>query len=91
MNYNLYFETIIICIVLFFIIGIYVFWLEKSNKKQSKWGVNFKSLSHNLLCPECGAIILKTRTPENLRQILWGGFTCKSCGNEYDKWLNKIK
>lgn len=35
----------------------------------------------------CGAKVPKIRKPQNLKEILWGGFTCKSCGKQHDKWL----
>lgn len=37
-----------------------------------------------LTCPVCGTEI--HALPKTLRQILWGGRTCKRCKTELDKW-----
>ena len=47
----------------------------------SKWSVNLKATQ----CPKCGTPVPVIRTPANLRQFLWGGWTCKSCGTEITK------
>ena len=52
----------------------------------SKWGANFSEVE----CPECGNELPRVRAPKNLRQMLWGGWTCSECGKEYDKWLNPV-
>jgi hypothetical protein len=36
-------------------------------------------------CPRCHKLHGQIRTPQNLRQTLWGGFTCAHCGFEVDK------
>jgi hypothetical protein len=35
-------------------------------------------------CSACGATLPQLRRPTNLRQLLWGGWTCK-CGAELDR------
>ena len=74
------------------IIAIYVYFLRKANTEKSKWGINLKAITpgKKIKCPGCGTELPKIRKPENLKETLWGGFTCKSCGKEYDKWLNQI-
>lgn len=37
-------------------------------------------------CPECGAAPKHTRLPTSWRQAIWGGYTCGSCGTDFDKW-----
>lgn len=37
-------------------------------------------------CPECGAPQPVIRRPANLRQALWGGWTCPQCGTEMNRW-----
>ena len=54
---------------------------------RSKLGVNLKEVK----CPECGTVQPKVRRPKNLRQAMWGGWTCPTCGCEMDKWGNKIE
>jgi len=50
----------------------------------SKMGVN---LASDLKCPKCGTPFPSIRIPKNYRQFMWGGWTCKNCGEEFDKWL----
>ncbi len=40
----------------------------------------------NVECPECGSPRPVIRRPANLRQALWGGWTCPSCQCEFDTW-----
>jgi hypothetical protein len=38
-------------------------------------------------CPECGFLARSGyRWPFESKQVLWGGYTCASCGCHYDKW-----
>lgn len=32
-------------------------------------------------CEKCGAEQPKVRTPETMEQMMWGGYTCKSCSS----------
>jgi hypothetical protein len=41
-------------------------------------------------CPSCGAPQPVIRKPANLRQALWGGWTCARCGSEMDRWGRRI-
>ena len=70
----------------------YFHWMKKKNKEKSIWGINLEALKPGtkIKCPECGSELPKFRRPENMRQLLWGGFTSKNCGREYDKWLRQI-
>ena len=52
--------------------------------KGSRWGMNFSDVN----CPHCGEALPRIRRPKNLRQLLWGGWTCSNCNQEFDKWLN---
>lgn len=42
------------------------------------------------MCPKCGKEQPRVRRPKNLRQALWGGYTCESCGTEMDKFGKEI-
>ena len=53
----------------------------------SKLGINF---STDLNCPSCGERLPTVRRPKNFRQMMWGGWTCGSCGRECDKWLKPL-
>ena len=51
--------------------------------------------SHRLIlarmnCPECGDRLPAVRWPTSMRQARWGGYTCKHCACEIDKWGRKI-
>ncbi len=61
--------------------------MSDSKKKKSKWGINTKKV----FCPNCNEEQPKVRKPKNLRQFLWGGFTCNNCSCEMDKYGNEIK
>ena len=37
-------------------------------------------------CPKCGQRTPTFRVPTSLHQMMWGGWTCPSCGCELDKW-----
>ena len=74
------------------IIAVIVVFVLVSKKKVRvgeghKMGVN---LTSGLKCPNCGSPFPSTRVPKNFRQFMWGGWSCKSCGEEYDKWLKPI-
>jgi hypothetical protein len=53
----------------------------------SKWGVN---MSGAYSCPKCGTKLPEVRNPRNMRQVLWGGWTCANCGVELDKWMHPM-
>jgi len=54
--------------------------------RQGKWGIH----PHPVQCPECGAVCPRVRWPTSWRQALWGGWTCKHCGCEMDKYGKKM-
>lgn len=37
-------------------------------------------------CDVCGTPMPVVRKPANLRQALWGGWTCPNCHSEFDRW-----
>ncbi|MEL6857911.1 MAG: hypothetical protein AAFO74_05960 [Pseudomonadota bacterium] len=51
-----------------------------------KWKINLKATR----CSECGYQLPALRKPSNLRQVLWGGWTCPSCGSELNKSGQKL-
>jgi hypothetical protein len=36
-------------------------------------------------CPTCGTKQPAQRKPTSLRQLMWGGWTCNTCGTEIDR------
>lgn len=55
--------------------------------RRNRLGIN---LSANNACPRCATPVPMIRTPKNLRQALWGGWTCTQCGCELDKWARPL-
>jgi len=54
--------------------------------KTGKMGINTKTVN----CPRCGLKAPMVRRPANLKQVLWGGWTCAQCKCEFDKYGNEI-
>ncbi len=74
----------VILIAALIIVGVRVLkWLFSS---KSKWGVNTARVE----CFKCGATAPIVRKPANLKQFLWGGWTCTNCGSEMDKWGKEV-
>jgi hypothetical protein len=42
------------------------------------------------LCPDCHKPLPRFRKPANVRQLLWGGWTCPDCAVEIDRQGRKI-
>lgn len=49
--------------------------------KTGKLGINIDEIH----CSQCDEVQPKVRKPANLRQILWGGWTCEKCVTEMDE------
>lgn len=41
-------------------------------------------------CAQCGTTLPSIRRPKNMRQALWGGWTCPNCGTETNAHGEKI-
>jgi hypothetical protein len=55
--------------------------------RSGKLGINTKTVC----CPRCGRKAPMLRIPANLRQALWGGWTCRQCRCEFDKYGREIE
>jgi hypothetical protein len=53
----------------------------------SKWGFNFSAMH----CPSCKERMPNARMPEDLHQMMWGGWTCPKCGCRMDKWGKAVE
>jgi len=53
----------------------------------SRWGINIRE---EYCCSRCGVTLPVRHKPNNLRQLLWGGWTCQECGTELDKWCQPV-
>ncbi len=51
-----------------------------------KWAINLKRTP----CPKCSALQPLIRTPANVRQFIWGGWTCANCQTEISKTGRKL-
>ena len=66
--------------------------IRSTLSRRGGWGINFNKSTY--VCPACNEKLPVVRKPKNLRQVLWGGWTCQNCGVEVNKWgefLNKEK
>jgi len=56
--------------------------LVRSTRNRENAGINLGRVH----CPKCGEIVPLMRTPSSFREAMWGGYTCRSCGQSMDKW-----
>lgn len=68
-----------IFLVLFLLVVISTF------RRKGRLGINLEKVT----CFNCGTVAPLIRQPKNLRQAMWGGWTCE-CGTELDKWGRKV-
>ena len=52
---------------------------------KGKWDINLDKVE----CPECGAKQPMLKIPENLKQLMFGGWNCEKCSCKMDKHGNK--
>jgi hypothetical protein len=78
-------ETII-ALVLLGISSVGVAFVMYGSAVRNSWGIN----TGDVCCPHCGEPLPKSREPQSLRQAWWGGWKCKSCGTEVDKWGREL-
>jgi hypothetical protein len=60
--------------------AIVVFTIRDTIRGHGNWNLKAKRAA---FCPLCGHPAPAARLPKNLRQALWGTFTCAKCGLEY--------
>ena len=53
---------------------------------KNRWGINMDVV----FCPCCGTELPVLRKPRSMRQFLWGGGICPTCGAEVDKWGRQV-
>ena len=44
----------------------------------------------NKVCPKCATKLPMLRKPKNKDQAMFGGWTCKNCGIEIDKYGKEL-
>jgi len=52
------------------------------SKFMERFGINLRAV----YCPECGRKMAFFRVPSSLRQWMWGGYRCRDCSCEMDRW-----
>ena len=80
-------------ILLVFITGGVIVY-RATRSASGRWGLNInpktKWRDHGILaevkCPVCSTELDKFRKPQNLHELLWGGWTCPNCKTPLDKW-----
>lgn len=58
----------------------------KAEQTGPRVGINLEAVD----CPQCGERMPFIRIPDSMFQLLWGGWTCPSCGCKMDKWGKAI-
>lgn len=75
--------VIIISLLVFGLLGVGLFLVIRDTRRgRGRWGINLKGA----ICSQCNTPAPTVRVPQNASQWLWGGWTCKHCGLELDKW-----
>ncbi|MDQ7916737.1 hypothetical protein RBU60_04050 [Mesonia sp. MT50] len=64
-----------------------VFTLLQKGSKDSKMGINLSRVH----CPKCNEKQEIIRKPNNMKQALYGGYTCTNCGIEMDKFGTELE
>jgi hypothetical protein len=58
------------------------FFFRAQTKAKGRWGLGAFGAS----CPRCGRKLPMIRKPTSREEMLWGGWTCPSCGCKVDKY-----
>jgi hypothetical protein len=61
---------------------VYYLMIRDTRRRAGRWGINLQGFA----CPRCHTQAPEFRRPSSWRQFFWGGWTCKQCGFEMDKW-----
>jgi len=70
-------------LLLFGLIGL-IMAIRSTLTRRGGWGLNFDKATY--VCPTCKEQLPVIRKPSSIKQLLWGGWTCKNCGAEVSKW-----
>ncbi len=75
-------ETAMIFLLVAAALGGGMLFLRKQLAAKSRWGVGALQAD----CPRCRTPLPIIRAPGSLHETLWGGWTCKQCGCQVDKY-----
>lgn len=56
--------------------------LQSRTQAEGRFGIG----AFNVECPNCHSPQPIFRKPTSVRQMMWGGWTCKTCGTEINKY-----
>jgi hypothetical protein len=73
-------------LVVFGLLGVGMVLVICGTVVKNRWGINLDPVS----CPRCNTPFPQIRRPQNIRQAMWGGGTCTTCGAEVDKWGREV-
>ena len=94
---NMLFVITISVLIAVFMCGVMLVIVFQTKRRSGNWGFNLNSirdvikgkpLLRNVVCPKCGQKQKDFRKPTDIKEILWGGWTCPKCGTKMDKWGN---
>ncbi len=78
-----FWEIMIFGIILIVFVGFFLFRLLSMT--------GHMSIRHKVIyCPDCKLKAPLLRKAKNFRELFFGGWTCKKCGCEFDRYGNKI-
>jgi hypothetical protein len=71
---------VVVLIAVAGLVATFFFWAQ--TKAKGRWGLGAFGTS----CPRCGTKLPIIRKPTSREEMLWGGWTCPSCGCKVDKY-----
>lgn len=85
-NLTSFHYSLITIVIIWLAITIYASKYAKPNSWISKLGMSLG----NKVCPKCATKLPMVRKPKNKDQAMFGGWTCKNCGIEIDKYGKEL-
>jgi hypothetical protein len=55
----------------------------RQSKTKGRWGIGAIGGKQ---CPRCGTRLPMIRKPASAEEMMWGGWTCRTCGCKVDKY-----
>jgi len=80
------FAAMIELVILIGVLIVFLVLVAHGTAVKNRWGVNSKPVH----CPRCSAPQPTARIPHSFSEMLWGGWRCRCCDIEIDKWGRQI-
>ncbi len=77
----------LLAIVIIVVLGALGAFIWRQSKAKGRWGLGPLG---GVNCPRCGTRLPAVRKPSSTEEMLWGGWTCPSCGCKVDKYGREI-